>query len=164
MPDPVAEMEYRILLEFKPADTVTRNKLGMVLFRLNKVTEAENEFAIVLKCAPEDFDALDAMGLVKFTQNRNDEAAKYFTRALAVRTDDPLIYFHLGQLYEKQGRLQDAKQAYQTALEKNRLAAAGQQPATEADAKRSQTLEQALQSVQKRLSEETIKKDTVLRK
>ena len=37
MPDSVAEMEYRILLEFKPGDFTTRVKLAMVLMNQDVV-------------------------------------------------------------------------------------------------------------------------------
>jgi len=40
MPEAVVEMEYRILLEFQPDNIKVRNKLAMVLYRLDKLDEA----------------------------------------------------------------------------------------------------------------------------
>ncbi len=39
MPDSVAEVEYSIYLEFRANDIEVRNKLGMVYYRLGKITE-----------------------------------------------------------------------------------------------------------------------------
>ena len=37
MPDAIAEMEYRILLEYQPDNIEARNKLAMVLYRLDRL-------------------------------------------------------------------------------------------------------------------------------
>lgn len=116
MPDPVAEMEYRILLEFKPNDIPTINKFGMVLYRLNKLKEATKEFSKVLQLDPGNFNALDAMGLIKAKQNEYDAAIKYHKAAIAIKKDDVLVYYHLGKVLEKKGLWQEALQAYRTAL------------------------------------------------
>jgi len=116
MPDSVAEMEYRILLEFKPNDIKTINKFGMVLYRLNKLAEATAEFNKVLKIDPKNFNATDAMGLIKTKQKEYDEAIKFHKAAIALKKDDILVYYHLGTALEKKGLWQEALEAYQTAL------------------------------------------------
>jgi tetratricopeptide (TPR) repeat protein len=118
MPDSVAEVEYRIFLEFRPNDVVVRNKLGMVLYRRDKLKDAAREFARVLKLAPDNFDALDAMGLVKVAQREYDQAIRYFRAALAVNADDLMVHYHLGIALEKKGRLSEAAASYQTALDR----------------------------------------------
>jgi tetratricopeptide (TPR) repeat protein len=116
MPDSVAEVEYSIYLEFKSEDTVVRNKLGMVYYRLNKLEESVREFTRVLKSDPKNYDALDGMGLVKAAQQDFAAAISYHRQAIAVNADDMMGYYHLGSAQEKKGGLSEALEAYRTAL------------------------------------------------
>ncbi|RJX23549.1 MAG: tetratricopeptide repeat protein [Desulfobulbus sp.] len=115
MPDAVAEVEYSIFLEFQPKDTVIRNKLGMVYYRLNKYKEAVREFSRILKQDPDNYDALDGMGLVRAAQGEYDEAIDLHRRAIGLNDEDMMGYFHLGSALEKKGRLPEAMEAYQAA-------------------------------------------------
>ena len=112
LPDAVAEMEYKMAVELNPRDIATRSKLGIVLYRKNKLREAEREFAAVLKIAPNDFDAHDGMGLIRIKERKYTEAVTWFTRAIALRSDDTMVHYNLGFTYEQMGRLQDAASAY----------------------------------------------------
>ncbi len=118
MPDSVAEIEYRIYLEFRPNDVVVLNKLGMVYYRQGKLTDAQRQFAKVLKVDPDNYDALDGLGLVKTAQQQYDEAIMYHRRAIELNVEDMVGYFHLGNAFEKKGMLQEAIEAYNAALEK----------------------------------------------
>jgi tetratricopeptide (TPR) repeat protein len=116
MPDSVAEMEYRILLEFEPDNLEVRNLLGMVLYRSGKLEEAEAEFHYVLKRAPENLDAIDALGLVNIKRQNYQFAIDLFKKAIAINPDDMLVYYHLGQALELQGDFTGAAEAYRTGL------------------------------------------------
>jgi len=118
MPDALAEMEYRILLDFQPEKTDIRNQLGMVLYRLNKLDEAAREFRTVLKQAPNDFNATDALGLVFLKKKEMAKAEAQFKKALAIKPDDILVHYHLGQVYAATGRLEEAMAGFNTALKK----------------------------------------------
>ncbi len=118
MPDAVAEMEYRILLEFKPEDTVSRNKLAMVLYRLNKLEEAKTELTTILTASPHDFNALDLMGVIALQQKRYAEALQYCKSAAAVNPEDAMVHYHLGQVLTETGAYDEAEQAYRTGLKK----------------------------------------------
>ena len=96
MPDSVAEVEYRIYLEFKPNDVVVLNKLGMVYYRLNKLPDAVREFSKVLRHDPDNYDALDGMGLVRAAQQEYDEAVRLHKQAIAINSGDMMTYYHLG--------------------------------------------------------------------
>jgi Flp pilus assembly protein TadD len=117
LPDAIAEMEYRIVLDITPNDVNTRNKLGIVLYRKNKLQEAEREFAEVLRLAPADFDAHDGMGLVKLKGHRNAEAVVWFQKALLLNGEDSLVYHNLGLAFEQLGRFQEAEASYRKGLE-----------------------------------------------
>lgn len=119
MPDALAEVEYLILLDFEPENIEVRNKLGIVLIRKKKFKEAELEFSKVLQTKADDFDGLDSMGLVKSLQGQFAEALPFLLKAIAVKEDDPLVYYHLGKVYEGLGENNTAMQKYLQALEWN---------------------------------------------
>lgn len=116
MPDSVAEMEYRILLEFEPENLEVRNQLGMVLYRRGKLDAAAEEFNFVLAKAPDNFDATDALGLINMQRGNYQLAIILFKKAIAINPDDMLVYYHLGQALELQGDIAAAAAAYREGL------------------------------------------------
>jgi Tfp pilus assembly protein PilF len=118
MPDPLAIMEYRILLEFEPDNLEVRNMLGMALYRQKKLDEAEQEFNYVLAIDPKNFDAIDALGLVKMKQGKLGHAVDLFKKAIYINPDDLLVHYHLGQTLELLGDADSAARAYRSALDK----------------------------------------------
>lgn len=147
MPDSVAEMEYRILLEFEPDNLEIRNQLGMVLLRLEKLDEAEKEFHYVLKKAPENFDALDALGLVNAKRHNYQLAIDLFKKAIGINPDDMLFYYHLGQAMEQLHDTAGAAEAYRTGLSREFSTADKQ-----TSAQQRQTLLNALKNIQDKVS------------
>jgi len=116
MPDSVAAMEYRILLEFEPDNLEIRNQLGMVLYRREKLDAAAEEFNYVLKRAPENFDAIDGLGLVYMKRTKYQLAIDLFKKAITLNPDDILVYLHLGQALEQQGDVLTAAAMYRSGL------------------------------------------------
>jgi Tfp pilus assembly protein PilF len=88
LPDSVAVMEYSMVISMTPRDTLTRNKLGMVYLRQNKVSKAKEQFQEILKLDPSNFDALDSMGLACDKEGRYKEAAEWYGKALKVKASD----------------------------------------------------------------------------
>lgn len=116
MPDSVAEMEYRILLEFTPQDLATRSLLGMALLRQGKLTEAEKEFRLILQSNPKNFDALDSLGLVLSKQKRYGEALPIFLAAIKIHPDDIMVHLHLGQTLDVAGKKEEARETLSNGL------------------------------------------------
>ncbi len=121
LPDAIAEMEYKIVLDINPKDIETRNKLGIVLYRKDKLRESEKEFSKVLDVSPRDFDAHDGLGLVKKKQKKYEEAITWFKKAIAISDEDTMVHYHLGLTYELLGKFVDAEKAYKKALQVNDL-------------------------------------------
>jgi tetratricopeptide (TPR) repeat protein len=145
MPDSVAEMEYRILLEFEPDNLEVRNMLGMVLYRSGKFEEAETEFHYVLKRAPENIDAIDALGLVNVKHKNYQFAIDLFKKAIAINPDDMLVYYHLGQALELQGDITGAAEAYRLGLARE-----GSGPHKQSNDEQRHTLLNALKEINER--------------
>ena len=116
MPDSVAEMEYRILLEFEPDNLEARNKLGMILYRRDKFEAAESEFNYVLKKDSGNIDALTALARVNIRLLNYKQAVALFRKALAINPDDMYIYYYLGQTMEMQENLSGAEDVYKKGL------------------------------------------------
>ena len=144
MPDSVAEIEYRILLEFKPGNLEVRNKLGMILYRSEKFDKAANEFNYVLKKDPENSDALTALGRVNIKLSNYQQAIGLLQKALTIKPDDMHIYYYLGQTMEMQGDLSSAEEAYKTGLSREFP------PRSEQPSEDRQELMEALQNLQER--------------
>lgn len=119
IPDAIAEMEYRIVLDITPGDIQTRNKLGIVLYRKNKLKQAAQAFGEVLKSAPNDFDAQNGMGLVRMKEHKLGEALSWLKKAVAVSREDTMVHFDLGSAYETAGDLAQAETWYRKGLEVN---------------------------------------------
>ena len=119
LPDAIAESEYKIVVQINPADIATRNKLGIVLYRKNKLKEAEEQFLEILKIAPRDFDAHDGMGLVKIKERDFPAALLWVQKAITLSDTDTMVRYNLGLIHEMSGRFQEADTAYRLALAVN---------------------------------------------
>jgi predicted Zn-dependent protease len=112
MPDSVAEMEYRILLEFKPDDYASRVKLATVLMNQEKLAEAEKEFNRVRAAAPRNLPAQLGLSRLRAKQHRTDEALKIIEKAVALAPDKPAVYLCYGAILAAANRLPEARVMY----------------------------------------------------
>ncbi len=150
LPDAIAETEYKIVLEINPRDVSTRTKLGMVLYRKNKLKEAERELSEVLRTMPKDFDAHDVMGLVRLRERNLPEAIAWFQKAIALNGEDTMVHHSLGMALEQSGRFMEAESSYRKGLEVNeRLLRKGVN--REKELERKNTLLAALQNIRGRI-------------
>ena len=92
LPDSVAVMEYSMIISMTPNDTLTRNKLGMVYVRQNKLDKAREQFMEILKIDPKNFDALDSLGIVCDKEAKYAEAVGWYGKAIKIRPNDPGVH------------------------------------------------------------------------
>ncbi|MBU0481807.1 MAG: tetratricopeptide repeat protein [Proteobacteria bacterium] len=118
MPDSVAEVEYKILLEFKPRDFDTRTKLALVLIRQSKLDEAEQELQRATAIAPGDSRILEGFTLLKLKQQKVSEALEYAQKAVAAAPDRGILFLHYGKALLADGRPEEALAMYRTGLKK----------------------------------------------
>lgn len=116
LPDAIAETEYRIVIELDPGDIETRNKLGIILYRKDKLKEALKQFESVIKLRPGDFDAHDGTGMVFMKQGRYKKAIKWLERAVELNPKDAMVYYHLGSAYKATGKIEKAIKGYEKSL------------------------------------------------
>ena len=87
-----------------------------MLFRSNvKLDEAKVLLETAVKLAPDDHYMLDSLGWVHYRLGNLDKAAEFLQKAYAVQAD-PEIAAHLGEVLWKQGKLEEAKKLWASAL------------------------------------------------
>ena len=141
MPDSVAEMEYKILLEFEPDNYDVRAKLGDILIRLKKYQEAHAEYITVLQQKPDYVPALIGLGQLLLKERKLLDAEKKFCELQGKYPQHPLINYYLGLTYKELGKLTKAKATLTNAL------ATAQKSQDEEDAHTASLIEEALTEI-----------------
>ncbi len=110
------ETQLRKLIKAKPDFAAAYNALGYSLADRNvKLDEAKNLLETAVKLAPEDHYMLDSLGWVHYRLGNLDKAAEFLKKAYAGQAD-PEIAAHLGEVLWKQGKLEEAKKLWASAL------------------------------------------------
>ena len=148
-----AEAEFRKVLAITPQSAATLNYLGyMNADRGVKLDESLNYIKQALTIEPNSGAYLDSLGWAYFKQGKYDLAEENLTKASARMGSDPTVQEHLGDLFQKTGRLKQAAAHWERALaEWSRTVAA--EVDTEAQAKVQQKLDAARVRLAKEQSE-----------
>jgi tetratricopeptide (TPR) repeat protein len=138
-----AEAEFRKVLAITPQSAATLNYLGyMNADRGVKLDESLNYIKQALTIEPNSGAYLDSLGWAYFKQGKYDLAEESLTKASARMGSDPTVQEHLGDLFQKTGRLKQAAAHWERALaEWSKTVAA--EVDTEAQAKVQQKLDAA---------------------
>ena len=112
----IMETELRKLIKAKPDFAAAYNALGYSFADRNvKLPEAQTLLETAVKLAPDDHYMLDSLGWVHYRLGNLDKAADFLRKAYAVQAD-PEIAAHLGEVLWKQGKLEEAKKLWASAL------------------------------------------------
>ena len=112
----IMETQLRKLIKGKPEFAASYNALGYSFADRNiKLPEAQSLLETAVKLAPEDHYMLDSLGWVHYRLGNLDKAAEFLKKAYAVQAD-PEIAAHLGEVLWKQGKLEEAKKLWASAL------------------------------------------------
>ena len=112
----VMETQLRKLIKGKPEFAAAYNALGYSFADRNvKLPEAQSLLETAVKLAPDDHYMLDSLGWVHYRLGNLDKAAEFLKKAYAVQAD-PEIAAHLGEVLWKQGKLEEAKKLWASAL------------------------------------------------
>lgn len=113
-----AERVLRQILVNEPANTNALNTLGYLLaVRGDKLDEAIGLVRRALDKEPDNGAYLDSLGWAHFRKGDLNEAEKYLSAAAARMPGNAEILDHLGDLYARRERWQDAIAAWTRALE-----------------------------------------------
>ncbi len=142
-----AEVEFRKVLAMTsptdPQSAATLNYLGyMNADRGVKLDESLNYIKQALTFEPNNGAYLDSLGWAYFKLGKYDQAEENLTKAEAHMSTDPTVQEHLGDLYQKTGRLKLAAAHWERSVEEwNKTVPAEQD--TDAFAKVQQKLDAA---------------------
>ena len=85
---------------------------GTILLKRNKMDKAKSEFQTILKLNPDNPAALKGMAQINLLKGNISTAEELLNKVIAANYIDDDLYYILGQVYEKQGKLQEALNAY----------------------------------------------------
>jgi tetratricopeptide (TPR) repeat protein len=148
-----AEAEFRKVLAAEPQSAVTLNYLGyMNADRGVRLEESLNYIRQAVSLEPGNGAYLDSLGWAYFRLGKYDLAEENLNKASQHMGADPSVQEHLGDLYQKTGRLKLAAAHWERALEEwNKTVAA--EVDTDAQAKVQQKLDAARVRLAKEQSE-----------
>ncbi|MFA4889576.1 MAG: tetratricopeptide repeat protein [Candidatus Omnitrophota bacterium] len=115
--NPAAEMELKSAIELKPDYHQALNFLGYLYVEEGRsLSQAEILIRKALEFEPENGAYLDSLGWFYFQSGQYPEASKYLEKASKL-LEDPIIYDHLGDVYQKSGDAQKALQNWEKSLQ-----------------------------------------------
>ncbi len=125
-----AEAMFRKVVEDDPRNASALNYLGYMLAdRGMRLEEALGYVRKALELEPANGAFLDSLGWVYFKQGKFDLAEDQLSKAQMQIGSDPTIHEHLGDLYQKTGRLKEAAAQWERSLtEWNKTVAAERDP------------------------------------
>ena len=113
-----AEAAFRKALEIEADDPAVLNYLGYMLADNGvKLEEALEMIQKAVEADPINGAYLDSLGWVYYRLDRMDLAEQYLKRALLFARSDPTIHEHMGDLYLKTDRIDEARAEYEKSIE-----------------------------------------------
>jgi tetratricopeptide (TPR) repeat protein len=112
-----AETEFRKVLEQDPNNALTLNNYGFMLAdRDVRLDEALAMIRKAVQLEPTNYAYLDSLGWVYFRMGQYAQAEDNIQRAISRGAGDPTVHDHLGDVYEKTGRLKQAAAQWELSL------------------------------------------------
>jgi tetratricopeptide (TPR) repeat protein len=111
--------EMRRAIDINPSNAPALNYLGYTYAESGKrLDEAEKLIKRALNIEPEDGFYVDSLGWVYYQKGEYQKAVDQLERAVNLTGSDPTITEHLGDAYDKVGKIRDARHEYQDALKR----------------------------------------------
>jgi tetratricopeptide (TPR) repeat protein len=112
-----AEADFRKVLAVDPNNSLTLNNFGFMLAdRGIKLDEALAMIRKAVQLEPTNYAYLDSLGWTYYRMGQYAQAEDNLTRAIARGASDPTVHDHLGDVYEKTGRLKLAAAQWELSL------------------------------------------------
>ncbi len=112
-----AETDFRKVLADDPNNALTLNNFGFMLAdRGVKLDEALAMIRKAVQLEPTNYAYLDSLGWTYYRMGQYAQAEDNLTRAISRGANDPTVHDHLGDVYEKTGRLKLAAAQWELSL------------------------------------------------
>lgn len=113
-----AEATLREILKQTPGNPIAMNNLGYFLLeRGERYNEALDLIEKAVKVDPTNPSYLDSLGWANFKLDRFEQAEKYLKQAAGLDFASATIQEHLGDVFQKQGKDEMARAAWQKAVQ-----------------------------------------------
>jgi tetratricopeptide (TPR) repeat protein len=113
-----AEQSFRQALELEPESAMTLNYLGYMLAdKGTRLPEALKMIRKAVELEPMNGAYLDSLGWVYFKMGEYELAEDNLRQAVNRDQTDPTVHMHLGDLYEKTGRIRLAAAQWQLSMD-----------------------------------------------
>lgn len=114
---PLAEKDLQMALELKPDQPDVLNYLGFAwLERGTSIEEARDMIARAVKARPDDAQIVDSMGWALYIGGDYTASISYLEKAVELLPGDPTVNDHLGDVYWRLGRKNEARFQWDRAL------------------------------------------------
>ena len=114
---PLAEKEFRKILDQNPENSGAMNYMGYMLADANtRLNESLDLINKALDREPGNGAYLDSLGWVQFRLGRFDDAEKNLTRAMEKTPRDPTVHDHLAEVLLKQAKVREAVAQWEASL------------------------------------------------
>lgn len=112
-----AEAGFRKVLSLDPDNALVLNNYGFMLAdRGVQLEQALSMIRKAVKLEPTNYAYLDSLGWAYYRLGKYPQAQANLERAVARDGMDPTVHEHLGDLYEKTGRLKEAEAQWELSL------------------------------------------------
>ncbi|HEX3661530.1 MAG TPA: tetratricopeptide repeat protein [Acidobacteriaceae bacterium] len=112
-----AEADFRKVLAVDPNNALTLNNFGFMLADHNvKLDEALAMIQKAVRLEPTNYAYLDSLGWAYYRLGQYTQAEDNLRRAISRGATDPTVHDHLGDVYEKTGRLKLAAAQWELSL------------------------------------------------
>ncbi|MBT9332898.1 tetratricopeptide repeat protein [Paracidobacterium acidisoli] len=112
-----AEVQFRKVLAIDPGNTMTLNYLGYMLAdHGTRLNEALGMIQKAVQLDPLNYAYLDSLGWAYYKMGQYTQAENNLRRASERDSMDPTVHDHLGEVYEKTGRLKLAAAQWELSL------------------------------------------------
>ena len=99
-------------------DNISNNNIALILCELKNYKEALEYAEKLIIQEPNNPYYWNTFGIVLTYLNLFDDAEKSFKKAISLKGDEGIFYYNLGNLYEREGKLDLAKEYYLNYLSK----------------------------------------------
>lgn len=109
---------YKQAIQLSPDDAVLYENLGLCYEDSGQWDEAKKAYETAAEISPNS-TSYNRLGVFYFNRDQYEKALEFYLKALEFDAEDSVIYENIGLAYQSLGRLQEAEQNYNTAINKN---------------------------------------------
>lgn len=116
----LSDSSFKAILTIQPEHATALNNFAYYLsLRKEKLDEAAEMSKRSLKLEPENPSFLDTYGYILFLKQEYEMAITYFQKAIERDASSAEVHEHLGDAFQKAGKIKEAREAWQRALSIN---------------------------------------------